>query len=325
MKSEEINKKKNDSIWKIALIIFCFGIITRGYFFSINTFDNILFLILSEFPIAMIIWGIFYLLFARKHGIRVGLISFFIIYTCIIMGYYIGNNEQKYERIKTLKYLRNGMSTSTGSITYPEDLYESSEQLTDTNSNINDDLLEVEKFIDNYIKDLIALKDEYHQKLKTIGLNKILDANRLKEDEFLIESEVIIKNAKLVVSEYQNKSYNFLFDTREKIKSLNISETSKNAMLLGFDLSYIQYKDKMEELWELEKKAIDVVEELINFLRSENNGWIVIGNQILFYNSQDSKKYNSFIMSIKSIEKQQNQIQKEFFENINQMFDILQN
>jgi hypothetical protein len=64
-----------------------------------------------------------------------------------------------------------------------------------------------------------------------------LDEQRIKNDSTLSESKLVVKRAKAIVDKYERKTADLMQNTREHMNSLNIPESSKKAMLGGFDKS----------------------------------------------------------------------------------------
>ena len=168
---------------------------------------------------------------------------------------------------------------------------------------------------------MVSQRNDYLLEIEAIGWNSILDVNRIKSDTTFIESKITIQKAKDVVKKYTDKTTILLNNTKDKIRSLNVSESSKRSMLSGFDRGMKKAKKDIDTLWMLEEKTILEFENIIALLSSRRSVWVVEGEQILFYSDSDLNRFNSYIASIQSISKQQEAIQRQSIQTVNSKID----
>jgi len=321
MKKKETIHRRNDNIWKIALALVCLGILGYGFLYSKNTTADIAFLVGYNLPLALIIWGIFYAAVVRKQGAKVGGFSFLAIFICMIASSLIGYSQQKQEAIKVLSEIKDQYSKILESSTDSRGLPKCIETPIKTTPKAHGEFGEIERFIKEFMAQMVSLRNDYLLELEAIGWNSILDPNRIKEDKTFVESRVIIQKARGIVKKYTDKTTNLLNDAKNKIRSLNISESSKRSMLSGFDRGMKEAKENIDAMWSLEAKTIDEFENIITFLAARKGAWFVKGEQILFYNDSDLERFNFYIASIQNIMKQQEQIQRQSIQIVNRNFN----
>lgn len=317
---QETMQRSDDNIWKIALALVCVGILSYGFFYSENTTADLAYLIGFNLPLALIIWGIFYAAVARKRGAKIGGFSFLAIFICMIASSLIGHSQQKQEAKQMLSEIQDQYSKMIESTTDSQGLPKRIEKPINTTPKARGEFGEMERFIKDFMVQMTSLRNDYLLEFEAIGWNNILDAERIKADTALIESKIIIRKAKEIVAKYQKRTNVLLNGARENIRSLNISESSKREMLAGFERGMEKAEGQIDEMWVLERNVVGEFENIINLLSARNSAWVVEGGQILFYNEDDLKRFNSYIASIQNIVNQQQQIQQQSIETVNRNF-----
>lgn len=307
----------------IALSLVCIGILAYGVFFSQNTISDIAYLIGFNLPLSFFIWIIFYAIFIRrKKSGRVAAISFLIIYCSMIASALIGSAQQKHEAMKALEEVHGQYSAIVNSSIDSEGLPVRIEKKIDTNPKSKGEFGELERFLKDSMNQFASQRNDYLLELEAIGWNGILDPQRIRADKELVESKVIIRQAKIIVEKYRDKTDVLLRKIRRDIQSLNMSSSQKEEALSGFDRGLASSQDQISAMWILEEKAILEFEKIINFL-SKNDAWVVAQGQILFKNNTDINTFNSYIGAIQAIVNQQQQIQKQSMATVNRNFDRL--
>ena len=318
---EVTNQKKDDDIWKIALALVCAAILGYGIFYSENTTSNIAYLIGYNLPLTLLIWGVFYLAATRKRGAKIAGFSFLAIFISMIASGLIGYSQQKQEAKQALSEIKSQYSELIESSTDEQGLPKRIEKPINTTPKSSGEFGEMERFVKEFMDQVVSQRNDYLLELEAIGWNGILDAKRIKADKSFVESKVTIQKAKEVVAKYTKNTQALLESTKNNIRSLNISESSKRSMLSGFDRGMEKAKENIDAMWSLEAKTIKEFEKIITLLAAKKGAWVVEGEQILFYNDGDLAKFNSCIASIQNIAKQQKAIQRQSVQTINRNFD----
>ena len=323
VEEKEITMRPDDNIWKIALALVCIGILAYGFFHSKNTTTNLTYLFVYTLLIALFVWAIFYAAVARKRRGKVAGFSFLAIFICMIAGDLIGYSQQNQEAKQALSEIQDQYSALIESSTDSQGLPKRIEKPINTTPKASGEFGEVERFMKEFIDQMVSQRNDYILELQAIGWNGILDVNRIKADKTFIESKVTIQKAKEVVKKYKEQINTLLSNVKDNIRSLNVNETSKREMLSGFDRGMEKAKKNIDALWSLESKTINEFENIINLLSARKGAWIVEGEQILFYNDSDLERFNYYMASIQKMVGQQEEIQRQSVQTVKRKFDQL--
>lgn len=323
MQEKQFVQQPGDNIWKISLALVCGGILAYGFFYSKNTASNLAFLIGYNLPAALIVWGLFYVAVTKKQGARISGFSFLAIFISMIASGLVGYSKQSHEAKKALSEIQNQFSEVIEQSTDSEGFPKLIDKPINTTIKASGEFGELERFMKEFISQIASQRNDYYLELEAIGWDSILDANRINNDKTFIESKYTIKKAKNIVKKYTQKTNNLLSITNENIRSLNISESSKRAMQTGFARGMEISKKNIDLLWALENEIISESENIINLLSTNKEGWVIEGEQILFYNDGDLDKFNTYIASIHNILKKQEEMQRQSIQRVNSNFDQL--
>lgn len=233
------------------------------------------------------------------------------------------DDQQKHEARKALSELQDRWSKLVKSSTDSDGSPKRIEEPTGTATKATGDLGEIERFMKDFMDQMASQRNDYLLELEAIGWNGILDANRIRADNALTATRIMIRQAKDTVHKYSERTNTLLSDTREKIRSLNVSDATKRGMLSGFDQGMANAKQNIDRAWSLEKEAINECENIINLLSAKPGAWVVQNEKILFYNADDLSEFNSYMTSIRNIVAQQEAIQRQGIETLDHDFDRL--
>jgi len=320
---EEMNQKNNDNIWKVALALVCAAILGYGFFYSKNTTSNLAYLIGFSFPLALLIWAIFYSAVARKRGAKIAGFSFLAIYISMIANGLIGYSHHKQEAKQAISEIKKQYSELIDSSTDSQGFPKRIDKPIDTTPIASGEFGEMERFLKEIMNQMASQRNDYLLELEAIGWNSILDANRIKADKTFIEGKVTIQKAKVVVAKYTKITQSSYKDIKDNISSLDISESSKKEMLTGFNRELRKSKATVDAMWTLEAKTISEFDKIITLLAAKKSAWAVEGEQILFYNDSDLERFNSYIATIQNIVKQQEAIQRQNVQTANRGLDSI--
>jgi len=321
MEEKETNQQQDVNIWKIALTLVCVAILGYGFFYSKNTSIDLAFLIGYNLPLTLVIWGLFYAAVARKRGAKIAGFTFLAIFVSMIASGLIGYSQQMHEAKEALSEIQGQYSELIESSTDAQGMPKRIEQPINTTPKARGEFGEMERFMKEFMDQMALQRNDYLLELEAIEWNSILDASRIKADKTFVESNVTILKAKEVVTKYTIRTQELLENAKNKIRALNISESSKRSMLSGFERGMEKAKANIDAMWTLEAKTINEFENIITLLSAKKGAWVVDGEQILFYNDSDLERFNSYIASIQNIVQQQEKIQRQSVQTVNQNFD----
>ena len=162
------------------------------------------------------------------------------------------------------------------------------------------DYKEVEKSFKNYLKDNFDNTLKIANILNDENLINILTVeNYLNDGKDFIKSKQYIEDTKNNLTEYKNVYLEFF--TEEKamsyIKDKNLDEYYIELYREEY-VGDIEYDNGTEEVEKSLNEILDMLniyEEVINMLSNNQNAWEIVGENIVFDNSELSNKYDELI------------------------------
>lgn len=306
-----VEKQDSGSSWKIFLAILSLCILGYGLFFSKNRIDSLLWLVGYYLPSSIIVWLIFYAIFARKMGAKIAGISFIIIYVSFMLSGYLSVTMLKIEANKAITEIETQFEKIAKSSDSPSGIPERIQEEIQTSPKSKGIFGEMERFIKVFMNRSISFRNDYLLELSAIGWDKILDPTRVKNDTTFTESIITIKKAKEIVEKYKTLSYSLFENAYAEIDRLEIDEEFKQEMKDGFKSGMEPVKVTLDRNWFLEKKCLLEIEKIIILLSTCKDVWVIENSQILFYNENDLKEFNTHIYNIQDIVKEQQLIQQQ--------------
>lgn len=311
--------------WSISLAVVCLGIIAYGYLYSKNSSSDLAFLFGYNLPIALVSWGIFYAAIGRKQGGKKVGLSFVAIFGSLIASGLIGYSQQKSAATQAISEIQRSYTSITRSGTDAQGQPQRIEKELDATPKTKGEFGEMERFMKAFMNKMASHRNGYLLELDAIGWEKILDAERVKQDKALIESKIMIKKAKDIVKKYRAKTYVLLENARKDISNLNISDNSRREMASGFDRGMAKSRSTVDAVWDLEAKTISEFEKIFVLLSARNGTWVVQNSQILFARDSDLNAFNSHLAAIQKLTFEQEEIQYRNTESINNNLSRLKN
>lgn len=309
--------------WAVSLTVLCVGIVAYGVIYSTNTVSNLTYLFGYNLPICLVIWAIFHVAVGRKQGTKKGGLSFLAIFAALIGGSLVGYSQQKSATTQAITEIQKSYTSIMSSANDAQGMPQRIEGNLDTTPKTKGYIGEIERFMKIFMNKMTSQRNDYLLELDAIGWEKILDPRRVSQDKTLIESKMMIQKAKDIVHKYRTHTYTLLANARNDINSLNISESNKSDMLLGFDKGMTNARAQIDAMWDLEGKTISEFDNIFALLSARKGAWAVQDGQILFANQSDLDAFNSYVTAIQKIAAKQQDIQKRSTEIVNNKFNSL--
>jgi len=311
-----IDKQKSDNLWKILLAILSLCILGYGMFFSKNLIDSLPGLIGYYLPSSVFIWLIFYAIFTRKKGAKIAGISFIIIYVSFMLSGYLSVTMFKIEAKKAITEIETQFVKIAKSSDSPSGIPERIQEEIQTSPKSRGIVGEMERFVKTLMDRSVSLRNDYLLELNAIGLYKILDPTRIKNDKAFAESKFIINKTKEIIEKYKTLTNNlFGEDAFAEIDRLEIDDDLKQVMKDGFKRGLEITKSMIDKNWYLDGKSILEYEKIIKLLSSHKDAWTIENQQILFYNENDLKEVNTYISNIQDNFNEQQLIRQQLINN----------
>jgi len=319
-----IDKQKSDNLWKIFLVILSICILGYGLFFSKNVIDDLPWLLGYYFPGSIIVWLIFYATFTRKKGAKIAGISFIIIYVSFMLSGYLSVTMLKIEANKAITEIETQFEKIVKSSGSPSGISERIQEEIQTSPKSKGVFGEMERFVKIFMDRSVSLRNDYLLELSAIGWDKILDPIRLKNERTFVESKFTINKAKEIVEKYKTLT-NSLFeeDAFAEIDRLEIDEDLKQEMKNGFKRGLEPTKIMISRYWYLEGEIILEAEKIFDLLSSRKDAWIIENQQVLFYNENDLKEYNTYISNVQDNVKEQQLIHQQSIDQAEESLKLM--
>lgn len=165
------------------------------------------------------------------------------------------------------------------------------------------DYKEVEKSFKNYLKDNFDNTLKIAEILNDENLVNILTAENYKNDgKDFLKSKQYIEDTKNKLTEYKNTYLEFF--TEEKAMSYIEDKNLDEYYIELYKEEYvgdIEHENGTEEVEKSLNEILDMLniyEEVINMLSSNKDKWKIVGENIVFDNSELSNKYDELINKI---------------------------
>lgn len=274
----------------------------------------------AQTGIGVIFWSsIFFLLLwkyrGRKgwHGSLLGFVLGLVLFAAapVIVGYQRAAEKSRAETVAGLEYVVDQM----------EELFDATNQ---TNADGTPKLIDetflpsadasglmavLQEFIADVMNQSAALTNDYLSELNSIGWNTIFDPTRLQADGSLEEGRRMVAEARIIISNYENRADEILDNTRKKIQTLNVTAAQKNMLEQNFVQGMRSSATFREKMWNLERATVDETEKIIDLLAGHPQAWSIDDSQILFESQQQLDEFNEHIENIDSFVVEQMEIQ----------------
>lgn len=311
--------------WMTSLAIVCLGIVAYGYLYSKNTTSNFAFLFGYNLPIGLVIWAIFHVAVGRKQGKKNAGLAFAAIFGALIASDLISYSQQKVSATQAITEIQKDYSSITKAATDAQGLPQRIDRQLDTTPTTKGEFGEMERFMKTFMNKMASQRNDYLLELDAIGWAKILDPERVRQDKTLMESKMMVQQAKDIVGKYRARTYTLLENARKDIGTLNVSENSRQEMASGFDRGMAKSRTQIDALWELEAKTISEFENIFALLAARNGAWVVQDGKILFASDHDLNTFNSYVLAIQDLTSKEEAIQKQSINAVNNNFNRLKN
>ena len=236
---------------------------------------------------------------------RTSWIGFALVYASLVTASVITSNRQRNELRQVAAELQQTVATvqsniASGSAAPPQ---------TQTTAAGTTESGKIGVVIKSMMNRMLAQRREYELELDAIGWSKILDDQRLRNDSTLAESRTIIQQAKDIVGKYRSRTSDLFTQVRRDIEISDLTASSKQSMLSGFDKSAQQGKAQAMELWSLEEQVLTQIQSAINLLGAKRSGWQIQGGQVMFHRQADLDLFNSYMSQVQVLVGKQEKLQ----------------
>jgi len=304
---------KKDNTWVYALVVVCIGLFGSAAAGHGASSTNIGYLIGYYLPVALIAWAIFSGIFLRRRDEVNKAIIFGVIWGALFLGglgsTYIHHAQQE----RVLDNIGNAIDHA-----YKETSGETTSGYTPP-APVSGEIGQAQKWVLGLINKMVALNHSYLREMQAIGLQDLLNAQRLQHDTGLKKSMSILQKAKKLVTQYRSRTYQIIDQGRKQIDQLPVSEATKEEMKRGFDKGLGTSSKQLKRTWDLEYQAVVEQESIINLLGRSR--WTASGNKILFYNNTDLLQFKRYVNQLAKIDQEETKIRESSYARTKYSFD----
>jgi hypothetical protein len=297
--------------WIAVLVISCLSIVAYGYMYSENTIGDIPSLLGENLVYVIFVWGIFHTVFGKKQSKLKVALSFLLVYGSLMASSLIGYSQSQHAAKQIFSEIQKDYKEINSVYTDANGLPQRIEKQLNTTPTTKGELGGIEGIIKRLMNQIVSQRNEYLAEIEALGWGKILDPERLKKDKDLIESNTMILKAKDIVGKYRTKNHALLEDLRKDFDGLNVSVSSKQDMLNGFNAGATKARAQIDTTWNSEANTITEFENIFTLLSARKGKWLVQNGQILFESQDDINKFNSYLAAIQDLTSKQEAIQKQ--------------
>lgn len=308
----EVNIKKSKDIgaqfseaWKYYLISVCLLVIASGFFINPPEELTLPYVLGFNLPFVLMVWLFFHFAFLRSKVFgKSGLCFFAILISTIISTFVAHKNDvaaNKDERI------------SSGSPYSGE--YEATIQGNEL-EDIND-AAQAKKLFKILLSETQKLNQTYQAKLNNLGWGQVAEASYELHNSPKILSErlEVVSRAKELAREYKGKAKQLIETLPTLASDINFSGQRKAELLGAIRNNPTEYFLTTDNVWNLELEIIGAMGEALEVLENSPGKWVVENNELLFFDELTMQEYNSKILEIQSLMKEQNKLYKKTISN----------
>jgi hypothetical protein len=182
----------------------------------------------------------------------------------------------------------------------------------------------IERFMKEYMAQMIAIRNDHLLEIEAIGWNSILDLKRLKQDLAFTESKFMLKRGKEITKKYREKTISFMEnETKQNMAKMNIKPSLKERMISGYNEGLPPAMKDVHRQWDLEEKILIEFEKIINLLSRRKGYWEFNEKKIYFKNDSDLNNFNTCIATIQRYVEEQQKLQSQGVQDVKNKFQRL--
>jgi hypothetical protein len=184
------------------------------------------------------------------------------------------------------------------------------------------DMQKLRNLMQSFMNDAVKDQNDYIKELEEVGTHTLLIPARVAKDRGFKESRSILRKSKLAVSNAKTKNFRRLADFPKRLNDYDFRSTSDKKMLESYKTGLKKAIPLGKEIWELEMKTVEYMEDLIDILEASRSYWEVDQGMFAFSRERDLKRFNAIMTKISKCTERQTELKKESLKNAT---DKLQN
>jgi hypothetical protein len=292
--------------WTISLTVLCLSIVAYGWLYPRALFLTIVpnpasispaYLQAYNVSCGVLLWLVFRSTIGRNQGGVKSVISLVAISGSVLSIVLISNREASIAMEEIQRHV-----SSLGS---------SGSQTSSTVTRARGEFGEIERFFKRRLSQMASLAKDYERELAAIGWETILDPESLGRDSTLIMSDSIVEKAKKIVAKYKSWTYALCENSKQAVSRIPISGWAKQHMVNDLRQVLEEMHAGLDERWSWEAQIIAVVEQVVAWLSSRPDAWVVENGVLVFAHESDLSQFKSYMTELDKVTSQQGAREKE--------------
>ena len=174
--------------------------------------------------------------------------------------------------------------------------------------------VKIEHLYNTVINKEVLLRNDFITEIDAIGWAKILNPERVKQDQTMTESWMMVEKAKTSVGKFRTGVEALFQNAQKNIGTLSVSDNSRQNASNTMTKSHSQIDNYLD----IDLKIITEFEDIFSFLTAIKGTWTVNGDNILFSNDSDLNEFNSYIATIQKLVNQEKLAENQPIDTMNE-------
>ena len=230
--------------------------------------------------------------------------------------------SQKESARAEIEGLENDIESIIAAATDPDGLPRKTDIKLPSDTPAVNDMQKVRNLMRSFMNDMVKNQNNYIKELEEVGTHTLIVPERVAKDRGFKESRLILRKSKLAVSNAKTKNFRRLADFPKRLNDYDFRSASDKKMLESYKKGLKKAIPLGKEIWELEMKTVEYMEDLIDILEASRSYWEVDQGMFAFSREHDLERFNAIMTKISKCTERQTELKKESLKNAT---DKLQN
>lgn len=167
------------------------------------------------------------------------------------------------------------------------------------------DMAAVEMMMKGLLKRGIDLRQEYEAELSKVGIDRLLDGPRIKQDKSMAETRAIATDVRRVVTNYRQRNLAIFEEMSEKLATVPINDVLKRDLNAGVQSTMQANRAAAVRLWDQEQQLAEMLGQIAEMLGSSRARWQMQGDKFLFSKQSDLEEFRQRMTALQKLQAMQ--------------------
>lgn len=154
------------------------------------------------------------------------------------------------------------------------------------------DLATWEMLVKGMAKRGLDLRQEYEAELTRVGLGRLLDGRRIKQDKSMAETRAIVNDVRRLATNYRHKNLAVFDELSLQIDAAPINDEYRRGLKVGAERGVQTGREFAMRSWDLEQQLIEMLSEIAEMLGASRARWQMQGENFVFARKSDLDEFN---------------------------------